>query len=417
MVGTVERYETKAGERRWRIRWDIPPGPDGRRRQRTKRGFRTKKEASAALAEVAHDQANRGRVSVLSTVTLGEYAQTWLDSRRDLKPTSLDNLRTGLVHIVPRLGKRRVQEVSADDVAWLYGELAERGKANGKLCRTAGVTCGHGNDCAGPDEHAGLKPKSLGHVHAALRSILDAAVEDGLIITNPCDTKRARQARPRGGKTTGKVTERQCWTDAQARGFIGGGDGDPLHPLWQVVLGSGLRRGEAVGLRWEHVDLERGLLNVRRSVTVVRGQPVVDEYGGKTDAAYRTIVLGDELADVLRAHHRRQAEERLRLGPMWVDSDTVFPAVDGQPLNPGQASKGFTRATAAAGLPAIGLHGLRHTHATMLLRAGVPITAVSQRLGHEDPSITLSTYAHAIPADDALAADATGRVLFQTMSE
>lgn len=305
-------------------------------------------------------------------------------------------------------------EVSADDVAWLYGELAERGKANGKLCRTAGITCGHGNDCAGLDEHAGLKPKSLGHVHAALRSILGAAVEDGLIVTNPCDTKRARQARPRGGKATGKGTERQCWTDAQARGFIGGGD--PLHPLWQVVLGAGLRRGEAVGLRWEHVDLERGLLNVRRSVTVVRGQPVVDEYGGKTDAAYRTIVLGDELADVLREHGRRQAEERLRLGPVWLDSDAVFPAVDGQPLNPGQASRAFTRATAAAGLPAIGLHGLRHTHATMLLRAGVPITAVGQRLGHEDPSITLSTYAHAIPADDALAADATGRVLFGAVS-
>src|SRR5680860_1544030 len=145
MHGTVERYTTKSGERRWRIRWDLPPAPDGRRRQRTKRGFRTKRDAAAVLAEVAHDQHNRGRVSVRSDVRLKEYAEAWFAARRDLKPTSLDNLRTGLVHIVPRLGARRVQEVSAADCAWLSTELAERGKRNGK-CRTAGVTCAEPGD-------------------------------------------------------------------------------------------------------------------------------------------------------------------------------------------------------------------------------------------------------------------------------
>ena len=408
-MGSVEQYRTKAGERRWRIRWDLPMGPDGRRRQRSERGFRTKREAQARLAEVSHDQHNRGRVSVRSDVTLGEYAQAWLESRRDLKATSLDNLRTGLVHLVPRLGARRVQDVTADDVAWLYGELAEHGKANGR-CRTAGVTCVE-HDCA-PDEHAGLAPKSLGHVHAALRSILAAAVEDGLIPANPADTKRARQARPRGRGGNGKVTAEQHWTDEQARAFVAGGDGGRLHALWVLILGTGLRRGEAVGLRWDHVDLDAGTLNVRRSVTVVRGQPVEDEYGGKTDAAYRTIVLGDDLVAVLREHRKRQAEERLAAGPAWVDTDAVFAEPDGRPVHPGQVSKVFTRVASAAGLPNVGPHGLRHTHATSLLRAGVPITAVSQRLGHEDPSITLSTYAHAIPADDALAAEATSRVLF-----
>jgi integrase len=115
---------------------------------------------------------------------------------------------------------------------------------------------------------------------------------------------------------------------------------------------------------------------------------------------------------VLTAHRKWQAEERLRLGPVWQDTGLVFSEEDGRIVNPNRASRAFTRATEAAGLPTIELHGLRHTHASMLLRAGVPITAVAQRLGHEDPSITLSTYAHAIPAYDALAADATSRVLF-----
>lgn len=409
MHGTIDRYKTKSGERRWRIRWDLPPAPDGSRRQRSKRGFRTKRDAAAALAEVAHDQHNRGRVSVRSDVRVKEYAEAWFAARRDLKPTSLDNLRTGLVHIVPRLGARRVQEVSAEDCAWLYTELAERGKRNGK-CRTAGVTCAE-HDCT-PDAHTGLAPKSLGHVHAALRSILAAAVEDGLIPSNPAESKRAKQARPRGGKTTRKVTADQCWSTEEARAFIAATADEDLGPLWALLLGTGMRRGEALGLLWTSVDLNAGLLHVRRSVTVVRGARVVDEYGGKTEAAYRSIVLGDDLVAILRAHRKEQNEDRLAAGPAWQDTGAVFTEVDGRELNPGQVSKVFTRAVTAAKLPAIGLHGTRHTHATMLLRDGVPVPAVAQRLGHEDAAITLSTYTHFVPADDALAADATSRVLF-----
>jgi integrase len=412
MHGTIMRYATKAGERLWRIRWDLPAAPDGRRRQRTKSGFRTKRDAAAALAEIAHDQHNRGRVSVRSDVRLKEYAEAWFAGRRDLKPTSLDNLRTGLVHIVPRLGSRRVQEVSAEDCAWLYTELAERGKRNGK-CRTAGVTCAQ-NDCS-PDAHDGLAPKSLGHVHAALRSILAEAVEDGLIPSNPAESKRARQARPRGGKMTAKVTAEQCWSTEQARTFATATVDDRLGALWVLMLGTGLRRGEALALRWDDVDFGAGTLHVRRTMTTVRGQ-VVESGDGKTDAATRQIVLGDDLVDLLRRHHKRQAEQRLAAGPAWVDSDAIFVEVDGQAIHPNKASTTFSRSVSAAGLPAIGLHGLRHTHATMLLRAGVPIPAVAQRLGHANPSITLAVYAHALPDDDALAAEATARALFGALS-
>lgn len=409
MRGTIEPYTTKTGERRWRIRWDLPPGPDGSRRQRNKRGFRTKRDAMAALAEITHDQHNRGRVSVRSDIRLKEYAEAWFDARRDLKPTSLDNLRTGLVHIVPRLGARRVQEITAEDCAWLYTEIAERGKRNGK-CRTAGVTCTE-HDCS-PDKHDGLMPKSLGHVHAALRSILATAVDDGLIPTNPAESKRARQARPRGGKTTRKITADQCWTTEQARAFIAATADDDFGTLWTVLLGTGLRRGEAVGLLWTNLDLEGGLLHVRRTVTLVRGKRIVDESGGKTDAAYRTIVLGDPLVTVLRAHRKQQNKARLAAGPAWHDSDAVFANPDGSELYPGRVTSRFSRAVKAAKLPAIGLHGTRHTHATMLLRDGVPVPAVAQRLGHEDAAITLSVYAHFIPSDDELAAEATSRVLF-----
>jgi integrase len=150
---------------------------------------------------------------------------------------------------------------------------------------------------------------------------------------------------------------------------------------------------------------DAGTLHVRRSVTAVRGQMVTNDTGGKTDAARRRIVLGPDLVAVLREHRKRQAAERLAAGPAWRDTGAVFVEVDGRPIHPNKAA-------ASAGLPAIGVHGLRHTHATMLLRGRVPITAVAQRLGHANPSIMLAVYSHALPADDALAADATARALF-----
>jgi integrase len=419
MAGRVEAIATKDGTR-YRIRWDLPR-VNGQRRQRTTRKdpetgqpLRTKREAKAALAKILHEQWNEGRESVRSDVTLGEFATAWVEGR-DLRPTALDNLRTALVHIVPRLGSLKVQNVRPEHVAGFYRDLAKHGKRAG-LCRTAGKTCAeHG--CS-PDAHDGLGAKSIGHVHAALRAILAQAVEDGLIPSNPAETTRARQARPKGGKTTTKVTEDQCWSPEQARAFIDATADDRLGALWATMLGTGVRRGEALALRWQDVNLRDGTLHVRRSVTTVRGQVV--ESDGKTDAARRRIVIGPDLVAVLRAHRKRQREERVRLGPVWAGGDqetgVMFTEEDGRPIHPNKASTAFTRACEAAGLPPIGLHGLRHTHATMLVSEGVPLPAVTHRLGHKNASITLAVYAHFMPKDDTLAADATGRLLFGTVT-
>lgn len=148
-------------------------------------------------------------------------------------------------------------------------------------------------------------------------------VEDGLVPSNPAESKRARQARPRGGKTTAKVTDDQCWSTEQARALVAATRDDRLRALWATILGTGLRGGEALALRWEDVELDAGTLLVRRSVTTVRGQVVEDDRGGKTDAAARRIVPGDDLVALLRQHRKQQAEERLAAGPAWIDSGGV----------------------------------------------------------------------------------------------
>ncbi len=214
--------------------------------------------------------------------------------------------------------------------------------------------------------------------------------------------------RRRGGQ---RVDASQHWDDTQARQFLAATRDHRLYTLWAVLLGTGLRRSEVCGLTWHDVDLDTGVVHIRQTVTSVRGRAVSSDET-KSDAGRRTILPGAELMAILRRHRAGQNEERLAAGSAWVDSGAVFAEPDGTALHPGRLSGRFSTLTDKLGLPRIGLHGLRHTHATALLRDRVPITVVSQRLGHADPSITLSTYSHAMPSDDAIAAQSIDRILF-----
>jgi integrase len=174
--------------------------------------------------------------------------------------------------------------------------------------------------------------------------------------------------------------------------------------------GTGLRRGDVLGPRWADLDLDGGLVRVCRSMTEVRGRAELIE--GKTDSARRDVGIGPVMVARLRRHKAAQAAHRLTAGPSWLGAAEVFTSRTGAPIKPTTASRRFTRAASRADVPTITLHDLRHTHATLLLSDGVPIAAVAARLGHADPSITLGVYAHALPADDARAAEAAERLLY-----
>lgn len=411
MRGSIEQYVTETAGKRWRIRWELPPGPDGKRRQRVRRGFTRRRDAEAALRAVLSEQ-DAGRLSVRSEVTLAAASEEWLRRKaaQGKRETSLDNWRTNLeVHVAPRLGGLRVSEVTAQHVERLYLDLAQHGKRAGR-CRTAGVTCAE-HDCS-PEEHDGLAPKSLRHVHGALRAVLARAVEDGLLPSNPCDAAAVREALPQRTGGTQRVRRDCYWSDDEARRFLAAAEeaGDPHLVAWTAMLATGLRRGELLGLRWEDIDLDHGVAQVRRSITAVRGTTV--ETDGKSWHAERAVPLGPRLVALLRSHRTRQRAERLALGVSWTDDGAVIADPDGTPVPPTRLSRAFTASAAAAGVPGVGVHGLRHTAATAMLRRAVPITTVARVLGHADASITLTTYAHAVPSDDGLAAVALDRSVF-----
>ncbi len=174
----------------------------------------------------------------------------------------------------------------------------------------------------------------------------------------------------------------------------------PLYMPVMLAASTGMRRGEVLGLHWKAVDLDQATLQVTQVVELVGGKVSLKE--PKTERSRRTIALPDRLVQELRTYRKEQWELCLKLGVGKFE--LVFPNWDGQLRNPSHFTKAFSREVAAAKLPHVTFHGLRHTHITHLLRSGVPVHVVSERAGHANPTVTLNTYAHLLKGQQESAA-------------
>lgn len=206
----------------------------------------------------------------------------------------------------------------------------------------------------------------------------------------------------------------QAWDAATLQRFLESSaeSEDRLYALWVVLSTTGMRRGEALGLRWADVDLEAGRAQIRQTVIQVRGQVVLGE--PKTAQGRRAIDLDTWTVMALRAHRVRTAEERLLVGPDFADGGLVFHDPSGAPLRPESVSRSFARRVAAGGLPPLTLHGLRHTWATLALHNGIHPRVVQERLGHATIAITLGIYSHVSPTLHAHAAQSIADRMFAT---
>lgn len=407
----VTRYETNSGETRWRVTYDLLPAPDGDRRRTTKRGFRTVKEANRFRREaIGRREQGLGRDPARGRERLADYMRTWLEGLA-VKPTTRADYRQSIdCYIGPRIGGVRLEQLTPEHLDRLYRGLEANGKRRG-ACRTDGRTCPV-DDCS-PDLHHGLAAKSVRNVHGCIHVALEAAVQRGYLPRNVADLAnppKAKRARSRNARD-------KCWTRDQLVAFLDHccDIDDQLRPLWFLVATTGLRRAEALALRWRDVDLDEARLTIRETVTVADGV-VIWQDDAKSRDSERTIALDARTGAVLREHRKQQAEQRRACGSAWStderDHGLLFTRPDGRFIPPRSASRMFTRRVDAAGLPRIGVHGLRHTWATLALRAGVPVKVVSQRIGHADPAVTMQVYAHALEGDDATAAEMTADAIF-----
>ncbi len=368
----------------WTWHLGIADPATGRWRQLSKGGFRTRREAQAALNE-AMAALRSGSFVEPSRLTLGAFlTEQWLPTTRAaVRPTTWTTYRIyAEAQVVPALGHVPLQALTAAHLNRPYADLAEHGRRDGR---------------------GGLKPKSVRHVHVLLHKALGDAVRWGLVARNVADAADPPRVPHR---------ERGVWSAEELRAFLEATAEDRLAAMWLLFATTGMRRSELLGLPWRAVDLEAspGRLAVVQTVVVVDKQPVVVAEA-KSTSSRRQLALDPFTTAALNAHRVRQLQERLAWGPAWVDTGLVFTREDGQLLHPEHVTKRFARLVRDAGLPPITLHGVRHSYATAALAAGEPLKVVSERLGHASISITANLYQHVLPSMDERTANAVADLI------
>ena len=307
-------------------------------------------------------------------MTVGEYLERWLsDSVRDtVRQRTFERYESIVrLHLIPGLGQVKLKAVTPAHVRGLY-----RSKLD-----------------------SGLAPRTVLHVHRSLSKALKQAKDDGLIPRNAAEP--VKPPRPR-------KEEIRPLTPEQVRALFASVSGTRNEALYVVAVTAGLRRGELQGLKWEDVDLEAGMLQVRRTLSEPKGGYIFE---APKSGKGRNIRLTRRAVESLKGHRKRQLEERMERAGLWDEQGLVFPSEVGTPRLGGNLHRSFKAALSRAGLPEIRFHDMRHTCATLLLRQGVNPKYVQELLGHADIALTLNVYSHVLPDMGDAAAGAMDAVL------
>ena len=247
------------------------------------------------------------------------------------------------------------------------------------------------------------------HYHRFLSSVFEKAVKWQLIDENPCrrtEAPKAAEIEVEALQEEDVAKLLEALQDAPAQYSV----------ITQLALLTGARRGEICALRWSDVDLDAGVISINRTVQNIAGRGTVFT-APKTKRSRRCIKIGPECVQLLREYRQHQKAERFKVGSEWVrrveiengktvDNDLLFTRWNGQPFDPNAVTSWFPGFLAAHDLPTVHFHSLRHTNASVLIAAHVPVTTVSGRLGHAKTSTTTDIYAGFIRSSDAAAADA-----------
>jgi integrase len=341
----------------------------GKRRQKWHSGFRTKRDAERALSEIV-SSVHTGSYLEPTKQTLSDYALEWLKAiEPTVRPATHYSYGRNLrLHVLPQLGSVQLRRIDAGMLNGLYAILLTEGRKD----HTGG----------------GLSPRTVRYIHTITHRALKDAVKWGRLARNPADAADPPRASEEGRPDS------LTWTPDQLRAFLEATRTSRHWAAYLLLATTGLRRGEALGLRWHDVDLDAGRVSIRQTVIAVKHTPMLGT--PKTAKGRRTVTLDAGTVAALKEHRKRQTAERLLMGAGWTDNNLVFCHVDGTVLHPERFTRGFSEAVRRLGLPAIRLHDLRHGWATLALQAGVHPKVVQERLGHANIGITLNTYSHVV---------------------
>ncbi|MFV2179925.1 tyrosine-type recombinase/integrase [Actinomadura sp. LOL_016] len=442
----------------WYYQFELPPKPDGTRRNPIRRGgFVTQDAAEAQISRllellaVTGDPDHRDRITDLiietlrkekrlpeseevrrkvrtgqdldASVTTGQWLRMWLAGRKGLRNGTLRSYRGHIaLYLEPVIGHIRLDRLRVADVEAVFEAIDERNDlvVRARESRDAGLR----------ERVKGRRvvgPATKHRVRATLRAALGKAIRERRIDLNVAslvelpsgrrpkalvwtperlgEWRRARErfiaAQGRRVKSmdayvgTPRPSPVMVWTPEQTGVFLDRAAAHRLYATYHLIAFRGLRRGEACGLRWADVDLDEGTVRVCWQITQVGGD--TEQGRPKSEAGERQITLDKHTIKELAAHRARQNQERLAAGETWNDSGFVFTEQNGSPLDPAFVSEQFLLLAMEAGLPPVRLHDLRHGAATILLRAGHDLKVVQETLGLSSITIASDTYTSVLP--------------------
>jgi integrase len=355
---SITKRLDKDGKTRYLVRVESPDPVTGKRRRVTVGTFATKREAEKQEAKAITER-ERGTLLNPDRTTVGELLDRYLETEvpRTVKPENRQEYDVIIrKHLKPTLGSVKVRKLTVEHVERLYADL----------------------------QAAGYSSSLIKKCHLRLSSALRLAKRWNIVAENVCD-----MARP--PKLTYKQT--QIWTPDDVAAFLDAAADDDLYAYWLLLVETGARTSELLGVTWNDVDLERG--TIRFSAQVVRllkGTPIVKQ-DAKTESGRRTIRLTAGTVDELKAHRKAWLARKLASGePDWNPYNLVFCSASGRPLNARNVRRTFDRIVKVAGVKAISPHGIRKTHITTTIANGANVKAVAARVGHRDITTTLKTY-------------------------
>lgn len=330
--------------------------------------------------------------------TLAEWLDSWIAGKKRLRASTADSYGGHIdTYLKPMLGHIPLDRLSEQHVHDMIDRIQEW-NTEIDLAKLEGRKPVCDGDTRRRSARVGITTQN--RIFATLRNALNAARKSRRVDVNICEFVELEPE---------TSLPARVWTPEQVGHFLDFTEGDRLRLLWRLVLLRGLRRGEAIGLRWEDVVEDDRLLLVRSTVLQIGGRVVAGV--PKTRAGEREVSLDADSAELIAAQRARQAVERDILGDAYADMDLVCAWEDGTTLRPDYVSRRFKMLGVAAGLPEISLHMGRHTAATLGLEAGLDIKVVSDQLGHANTTITQNLYQHVRRTVHATAAEAVVALL------
>jgi integrase len=384
----MKGYIKQRSKGSWTIVVEAGKDPEtGKRKQRwhTIRG--NKRDVQRALREML-TAVESGTYAKPSKLNLGEWLIQWLESyvAMHTTPRTQESYRYVIkTHLVPAMGSVPLYQLQPQHLLNYYGRALSQGRADGK---------------------GGLSARSVLYQHRILSEALSHAVKMGYLVRNVAESiKPPKPVRAAVSTLSPDDIER----------FLDAAKDTPYYVFFCTLLYTGLRRGELLALKWRNLDLDQGFIHVVESAYKLgNGEYVIKE--PKTPHSRRAVALPQSLVALLKYYRDQQAATMKSLGAAIDEKGFVFTTFDGKPLDPSGVSRAFARMIKHAGIPHIRLHDLRHTHATIMLKAGVHPKIVSERLGHATVGITLDTYSHVLPGLQEAAADKFDKMIGNGMA-